>query len=1037
MSITEIAIKRPALIIVVFTVLALLGILSYQQLNYNLLPEFDAPVMTIVTTYPGAAASEVETSVTKDVEDALSSLGNLDKIQSTSQEGVSMVTIQLTQNANIDLAVQDAQQKINSILSDLPDDVDNPSINKFSTSDLPVLQLGATASLPPTTFYKLMEDRIQPQLAKISGVGQITLVGGEQREIQINIDPAKLQAFNLSISTVTQAINSANQDFPTGKIETTDAQYSLRVAAKFTNLDQIRNLVVKQNSDGSKVRVSDIGEVIDGVAEQTTINRVNGTSSIGVIIQKQTDANAVQVSELAREKLAELEKTYAKDNVKFTIGNDSSVYTLASADAVMEDLILAVIIVAIVMLFFLHSLRNSVIVLVALPTSIISTFILMYLFGFSLNLMTLMALSLVVGILVDDSIVVLENIYRHMEMGKKKREAALDGRNEIGFTALAITLVDVVVFLPMSLVNGIIGNIVREFSLVVVFSTLMSLMVSFTVTPLLASRFGKLTNLNEKGMWNAVLRKFEAAFDSFKDLYTSLLTWVLNGKRWVVYLVTVILFIGAISLVPTGFIGAEFTPQSDRGELVIKLEFDPEIALYQNNIISRKVEKILLERPEVERVMSNIGYSSSSLAGSSTNYFSQLTVKLVDKDKRTLGVAEFGDEMREAIMEIPGVKATASPTSIMGGADDAPIQISVLGTDLEEIRPIAEKIKKVTEQTAGTVDVSFSIEDPKPEVQVHIDRERLAAFGLDVATVGSVLRTAFNGNDDSKYREEPYEYDILISLDDFNRKSIADVQELTFINSQNQRVALKQFADVTQELGASKLERKDRLSSITVNAQVVGRPVGTVGADIQAVLDQEKLPDGIEIQYGGDLEQQGDAFSSLGIALMMAIILVYLIMAALYDNFIDPFIVLFSLPVALIGALLALALSLNNLSIFSIIGMIMLMGLVAKNAILLVDFANHLQGQGMQMKESLVEAGRERLRPIMMTTVAMVLGMLPIALASGSGAEFKNGLAWAIIGGLSSSLLLTLVLVPSVYMTIKGRIEKFQHRRNQKQHVTT
>nr|WKN36261.1 efflux RND transporter permease subunit [Tunicatimonas sp. TK19036] len=1033
MSITEISIKRPALVIVVFTVLAILGILSYQQLNYNLLPEFEAPVMSVVTVYPGAAAGEVETSVTKKVEDALSSLENLDQIQSTSQEGVSVVIIRLLQDANVDQGVQDAQRKVNAIMAQLPDDVDAPTINKFSTSDLPILQLGLSSDVKPTDFYKLVEDRIQPQLAKIQGVGQITLVGGSEREIQINIDPEKLEAYHLSVNQVTQAIINANQDFPTGKVETTDQQYSLRVAAKFSSLDQIRNLNIANQPGGSRIKISDVAEVEDGIAEATTLNRINGRSSIGMIIQKQADANAVEVSEKVREEIAVIEGLYADDNVKFSIANDSSVYTLASADAVQFDLMLAVVIVAFVMLMFLHSLRSSLIVMVALPTSMVSTFILMYVFGFSLNLMTLMALSLVVGILVDDSIVVLENIYRHMEMGKDKRTAALDGRNEIGFTALAITLVDVVVFLPMSMVSGLIGNILREFSLVVVFSTLMSLVVSFTITPMLASRFGKLDHFTKDTLWGRISLGFESLFESLREGYTSVLKWSL-GHRWAIYLTTVLLFIGSIALVPAGFIGSEFAAQGDQGELVVQLEMEPQVTLYQNNQTTRKVEMLLMQRPEVETVFSKIGFASGQMgSGTGTNNRSEITVILKDKHDRALSTADFSKEIKEEIQRIPGIKAKAAATGITGNANEAPVQVVLKGTELDKVREAADMVLGVVKGIPGTSDVEFSVEDPKPELQVHIDRDRMASLGLSVAEVGSTLRTAFNGNDDSKYREDPYEYDINVSLDRFNRSNIEDVSSLTFVNNQGQLVQLKQFADVRQELGASKLERRDRLSAITVNSQVVGRPVGSVGADIQTIMQEKQLPEGVILDYAGELERQSDAFGSLGIALVIGIVFVYLVMVALYDSFVYPFIVLFSLPVALIGALLALALAMENLSIFSIIGMIMLMGLVAKNAILLVDFTNHQRELGLSVKDALIESGRERLRPILMTTLAMVFGMLPIALASGAGAEIKNGLAWVIIGGLTSSLLLTLVLVPSVYVTIDNAMNKLKKRFGKKE----
>ncbi len=1028
MSITEISIKRPALVIVIFTVLGILGVLSYSQLNYNLLPKFEAPVMSVITVYPGAAAGEVETSVTKKIEDALSSLENLDRIQSTSQEGVSVVTIQLLQSADVEEAVQDAQRKVNSVMSRLPDDVEAPTINKFSTDDLPIMQIGLSGNMSPTAFYKLVEDRIQPQLAKVQGVGQITLVGGDEREIKVNIDPARLQAYGLSINQVTQAVISANQDFPTGKVETTDQQYSLRVAAKFASLDQLRNLVVSYRPNGSRITVADVAEVADGVAERTTINRINGRAAIGMIIQKQADANAVDVSAKIRTEISRIEKAYAGNGVKFSIANDSSIYTLASADAVKHDLMLAVIIVAGVMLVFLHSLRSSLIVMVAIPASMISTFILMYVFGFSLNLMTLMALSLVVGILVDDSIVVLENIYRHMEMGKDKRTASLDGRNEIGFTALAITLVDVVVFLPMSLVSGLIGNIVREFSLVVVFSTLMSLFVSFTITPMLASRFGKLDHFTNKTWWGRISLGFESAFTGLQNAYTSLLKWSL-GHRWAIYLTAFLLFVGSIALVPLGFIGSEFAAQTDRGEVIIQLELEPQVTLYQNNQTTRQVEQLLMKRPEVDMVFSKVGYTSGQMnTGTGSANRSEITVIMVDKEQRSISAETFGQQVKEEIQKIPGVKAKAAPTSITGNANVAPVQVVLQGPDLDKVREAAATVLGVVENVPGTTDVEFSIEDAIPELQVKIDRDRMAALGLSVADVGSSLRTAFTGNDNSQYREGQYEYDINVSLDRFNRASIDDVGNLTFVNNKGELIKLKQFAGVSQELGAAKLERRDRLASITVNAQVVGRPIGSVGTDIRNGMKTKQLPEGVSIRYAGSLEQQSDAFGSLGIALVIAIVFVYLIMVALYDSFLYPFIVLFSLPVALIGALLALALTMENLSIVSIIGMIMLMGLVAKNAILLVDFTNHLREQGLSVRDALIEAGRERLRPILMTTIAMTFGMLPIAVASGAGAETKNGLAWVIIGGLTSSLLLTLVLVPAAYMSFENIIAKVRKR---------
>ncbi|UFH54026.1 efflux RND transporter permease subunit [Spirosoma sp. KNUC1025] len=1023
MSITEIAIKRPLLVTTIFTVLILFGVLSYQQLSYNLLPKFEANVISVATTYRGASADEVETNVTKRIEDALSSLEGLDRMTATSQEGASIVIIQLKNGVDVTLAQQDAQRKIEQIINLLPDEVDRPILNKFSTDEIPVLRMGVTANLSPTKLYDLIDNELKPQLSNVAGVGQVNVIGGNEREIQVNVDAEKLRAYGVSIGQVSQAINAANTSYPAGQLETQKSQYSIRFDASVETVNRLRTLVVARRTDGSEVLLNNVAEVVDAVAKPTAINHINGLPSIGVQIQKQSDANAVSVSELVRARIAQLEKQHSDIKVKFNIASDQSTYTLASAHAVVDDLFLAVLIVSVVMLLFLHSFRSSLFVLVALPSSMIPTFILMYLSGFSLNLMTLMALSLVVGILVDDSIVVLENINRHLEMGKGRVQAALEGRNEIGFTAMAITLVDIVVFVPLAMTGGLIGNILREFSLVVVFSTLMSLIVSFTLTPLLVSRFGKQEALSPNSLWGRLNLGFERLLDRITAAYGRILESVLGHKRWI-FVAVIVMLIGSIALVPAGFIGAAFMPQSDQGEMSVQLELAPTASIYESNAVSQRAEQIILKHPEVTNVFTNVGYTSSGIATSSNSNIVDLNVKLTEKEKRTLSTEDFGQLLKREVGRIPGVKVTVSPVGIVG-ASQAPIQIAVKGTSLASIRQAAAQVKNVVTSIPGTQDVKFSVKDPKPEVTVSLDREKMAQLGISASDVGIALQNAFRGNDLSKFKQNGNEYDILVSLDRFDRTNPQDVSRLTFVNNQGKTFELSQFARVQEQTGESVLERIDRLSSITVNSQVIGRPVGTVGADIQAKMAQVKLPEGVTVQYLGQLQQQSDAFGSLGLALMIAILLVYFIMVALYESVVYPFVVLFSIPVALIGALLALALSMQSLTVFSIVGMIMLLGLVAKNAILIVDFANQLKAEGHDVIHALVEAGKERLRPILMTTLAMVFGMLPIALASGAGAETKNGMAWVIIGGLTSSLLLTLLVVPSVYLVVDRLIARF------------
>ena len=1031
MSITEVAVKRPLFITVVFVVLILFGLISYNQLSYNLLPKFEANVVSVMTTYRGASADEVETNVTKHIEDAVSAIEGLDQINSTSQEGVSSVIIQLKQGISVDLAQQEAQRKVEQVISLLPDDADRPVINKFSTDEIPVLRMGVTANLSPSELYDLIDDKLKPQLSNVTGVGQVTIIGGTERQIQVNIGQDKLKAYHLSISQVSAAINNANTSYPAGQVKTQDDQLSIRFDAKLTTVENLRNVIVGRSSNGGQIFLRDIAEVYDGVADATAVNHINGRPSVALQIQKQSDANAVDVSKLTRERLTSLEKQYASQGLKFNIASDQSIYTLASADAVVFDLGLAVLIVSVVMLLFLHSFRSSMFILVALPSSMIPTFILMSVMGFSLNLMTLMALSLVVGILVDDSIVVLENINRHLEMGKSRWQAALDGRAEIGFTALAITLVDVVVFVPLALTQGLIGNILREFSLVVVFSTLMSLLVSFTLTPLLASRFGKLEVLDKNSLWGRLNIGFEKFLDNIKEEYGRILTWVLGHKRYI-FLLSIVLIVGSIALVPGGFVGAAFMQQSDRGELNVSIELAPTASVYQTNQVAQRVEKILLAKPEVTKVFTNVGYSSTGLGTTSNSNIADLTVQLVDKKERTISSEEFGQGIQKEILQIPGVKVTVAPTSITGNANQAPIQVAVKGTDMAVIRKTAAQVKDIVASVPGSSNVDYSVDDPKPEVGVTLDREKMAQLGINAAEVGATLQTAFRGDDRSKFKQKGKEYDIMVNLDQFDRSKADDIRHLTFVNSSGQTFELSQFATIREGMGESVLQRIDRLSSITINSQVVGRPSGSIGADIQAKMAKVKLPEGISIEYRGDLKNQADAFGSLGAALVLGIVLIYLIMVALYESTIYPFVVLVSIPVALVGALTALALTMESLTIFSIVGMIMLLGLVAKNAILIVDFANQLKEEGFALKEALIEAGKERLRPILMTTIAMVAGMLPIALASGDGAEVKNGMAWVIIGGLTSSLLLTLFLVPSAYYVVDRIKERFAKRKKRK-----
>lgn len=1019
MTLTELAIKRPSLVVVIFSVLGILGFFSYRQLQYELLPKMTPPVVSISVQYPGASPGEVETSVTKPVEDAVSALEKIVTVSSVSSEGLSAVTVEFSNDADIDKALQDAQRKVNEIREQLPEDAREPVISKFALDEVAVLRIGATSSLPDTRFYQLLKDDIKPQLSSIPGVGQVYLTGGREREIRVNLDIGRLQAYNLTVTDVLAAIDRANLDFPTGKIDASDRQFTLRLAGKFTGLDELENLVLRSSEPGSDVRLKDVAEVRDAFREITTMTRVNGRSAVGIMIMKQSDANTVDVSRQVRQKLKTLETLYSNRNLRFNVAQDASTFTVEAVTAVQHDLVIAILLVALVMLLFLHSVRNSLIVMLSIPTSLVTTFIGMYVFDFSLNLMTLLSLSLVVGILVDDSIVVLENIYRHLEDGEEPRKAALRGRNEIGFTALSITLVDVVVFLPLSLVSGIVGNILREFAIVMVLSTMVSLFVSFTVTPLLASRFSRVERLQPVNALSRFAIGFERNFQRIREWYVSSLRWSL-GNGWKVIAGSTALLLLSFSLLVFGFIGGEFIEVSDRGEFSVIMEYEAGTRLDETDRMTREIERRIARMPEVEKILTNVGASSEGFFNQSADNVSELNITLVPKQERSRSTDDFMQEIRRSIRDIPGLKASINPIGIFGTANETPVIVVLSGPFRNEVTHAAEALRDSLRSTPGSADVKLTSSAGSPEIRARIDREKMASFGLTVAEVGAALRTAYAGDDAGTYREGDNEYDIRVMLDEYFRNDTRTIEQITFRTPGGEQVRLGQFVTFEQDRGYTRLQRKDRNNAVWVKAQVIGRPVGSVGQDIERIISGMKkngvMPPTVSHAYESDLKRQGESFSTLLVAFLVAIVFVYLIMVALYDSYIWPMVVMFSIPLAVIGALFALAVFGKSLSIFTILGIIMLVGLVGKNAILLVDFITKFRSEGMELHEAIIEASRERLRPILMTTFTLIFGLMPIALSGSSGSEWKSGLAVALIGGLGSSMFLTLLVIPVVYV---------------------
>ena len=769
MNLPEISIKRPSIILVLFIILTLGGIFSYSLLGYELIPKMETNTITVQTVYPGASPSEVENTVTKKIENAVSSMENVKKIEAKSFESLSLVVITLNTGADVNYLMTDAQRKINAIVSQLPDDAKTPSLNKFSLDDVPIMKLSVTSKMSEKELYDLLDKKIQPIFSRVKGVAQVTMVGGQEKEIQVNLHPEKLEGYGLSIAQVQQVIAASNLDFPTGNAKTREKQTIIRLMGKIGSVEEMRRLPITTPS-GMMIRLGDIADIQDGEKDVEKIARINQKNTILLQVTKQSDANAVEVSEAIKNTIKTVEKDYEKQGIKLEIANDTTDYTLNAANNVIFDLFLAIALVGFIMLFFLHSLRNAVITMVAIPLSLIATFIGLYFMGYTLNLMSLLGLSLVVGILVDDAIVVIENIHRHMEMGKNKVRAAYDGASEIGFTVTAITLVIVVVFLPIAMATGLVADILVQFCVTVMISTMLSLLVSFTIVPWLFSRVGKLEHIDENSFFGKIIFGFENMLNNFTQSIGNLLKWALQSvktKLITLGVVLVLFLVSTIGLFSMGYIGVDFFPKSDKGEFLVQFELEKDASIEKTNKLTQQAEQYISAIPDVEKIITTVGKADDGMASTSgTKYKSQIQVFL----KKDGSVKESSDIYsaklkRELEKKIIGAKIKIVQMGLIG-AEQSPINLTVTATDLKDALEFAKQAAKQLEKIPGASEVKLSSEDGNPEINVKVDREKMTSLGLNIASVGQTMQIAFSGNTDSKYRAGEYEYDINIRYDE-------------------------------------------------------------------------------------------------------------------------------------------------------------------------------------------------------------------------------------------------------------------------------
>ncbi len=1013
MKLADVSIRRPVFATMMIMSLIVLGLFSFRQLNIDLYPDVDIPFVVITTILPGAGPEQIETDVTKIIEDAVNPVEGVDYIQSTSQENVSIVLIAFKLEIDGKTAAQDVREKIAAVRAQLPTEIEDPVIQRYDPATLPIMYLSVAGNMSERDITSFAKDVVKPRLENIPGVGAVNLVGGAEKEVEIEVDAEKLRAYNISVQDVIQNVGAQNVEIPGGNVTEGPRQILVRTMGKYNNVEEF-NRVIVATPMGKPVYLSDVGRVIDGVKEQTSLTRLNGKIAVGLNIVKQSGSNTVQVAAAVNKELSKLNKEIPA-GVSITLAQDNSTFIEESVNDVLFDILYGGLLAVIVIYMFLANFRATVISGLALPVSIIASFILMFAFNFTLNMMSLLALSLAVGLLIDDAIVVIENIYRHMSLGETPMEAAKSASEEIGLAVMATTFTIVAVFVPVAFMPGIVGRFFFEFGLTISVSVLVSLFVAFTLTPMLSSRwlYREKALTPKGGIIEKILYYFNHFFEVLSAKYSTTLNWSLTHRKTIVF-GSIAIFIFSFFLM--GTLGSQFFPDSDQSQFNVVINAAPGSSLEQTGAICEKVENLLREKPEVITVLTTIGSGSDPVTKAN------ILVKLVKTIERKKSDQVIMAELRNQVKFIPGARISMVKQGGPGGTQK-PITLSIRGADLTKLQKISEKVEAIVKSTDGAVDVENSLELSKPEIRINIDREKASDLAVNPYLIATTIRAMVDGYVASQFKEGDDQIDVRVRVKKEQRENINDLSLLTVksmkkIGTQDFLVPVTDIATITQDVGPSKINRYAKQKEIRVEANVYQKFSGIVLSEILKETSKLELEPGYTINVIGEAQMQEESFTNILISLLLAIVFVYIVLAAQFDNFVHPFSIMLALPMSIIGAVLALIMFKGSLSVISLIGIIMLMGLVTKNGILLVDFTNVLRERGLSRFDALMQAGPTRLRPILMTTFAMIFGMLPVALSLGEGSEFRSPMGQAVIGGLITSTFLTLFIVPVVYSII-------------------
>ncbi len=1017
MNLPSFSVKRPIFTTMVTLILVILGAVSLSRLQIDMLPNIELPTLTIRTNYEGASPEVMERLVTQIIEEIVATVPGVEEITSTSSEGRSTVRVSFVWGTEIDTAAIDVQGKLEDEINELPDDIVRPRIRKFDIASFPVVLLGISSTLDPVELTELIEVQIRYRFARIPGVAQVDAWGGFNREVRIELDPDRIKAIGLPLDRVIEAIQDANLDLPAGKIEQGRYEVMLRAPAEFISLDQIRNTVIVRR-DGAAITLGQVADVKDTYEKLTRIVRVNGGRGLRVAIRKQANANTVEVS---RRVLAEI-KAVNKDfpQIKIVPVINQGNFIERSIANVARSVLYGGALAIVVLLFFLRSIPSTLVISVSIPISIVTTFALIFFGGFTLNLMTLGGLALGVGMMVDSSIVVLENIFRrHSENGEAPEKASVEGAREVGPAIIASTITTLVIFLPLIFVRGVSGILFKELAYVIIFALICSLTLALSLVPMLASKL--LTSSRQPLKTpSAQTKRWSAAaktvFAGLENAYLDLLRWVLRHRLVTVFAAAAVL--GA-SLLLLPLIGSEFLPPSDEGEVRVagKMEIGTRLELVdrQTRIMEQIVEPAV---PETVASVVSVGASGWRADAGSEG---EIRMSLLPAAQRERSNVEIARDLRLRLGgSVPGMEIRVRAPQgqfllerILGG--DEGLSVEIRGYELATLDALAASVAKSIVDVAGITDVQTSLEAGIPQQEIRVNRAKVADLGLSVRDVTQLLQTAVAGSKAGEYRAGGNSYRILVQLKDAEKRSLNEILNLTLTTASGEKVALRNVVAYERSRGPILIDRKDQQRMVAVRANVAGRDLGSVAADVQVLLDQIPRPVGYDLAVAGNFEEQQKAFRELVISLVLALILVYMVLACQYESFRDPLVVMFSVPLAAVGVLVTLFLTTTTLNVQSYIGCIMLGGIVVNNAILLVDQAGRLVRDGMRTHDALTEAGRRRLRPILMTTLTTILGLMPLALGIGEGSDAQAPLARAVVGGLTGSTLITLVLIPVVY----------------------